>query len=99
MDNYDVNQTPQGGAGMSIASMVLGIVALVSCCIWWISIPCGVIGIVLAVLSLKGQKPGRGMAIAGLVCAIIGLIPAILLVAFSGPITEWANSVKAGAGA
>ncbi len=80
MDNVEMNQTPQGGAGMSIAAMVLGIVALVfSCCFYYVSIPCAIIGIILAAVSLKGKKPGRGMAIAGLVCAIVSLIPAIII--------------------
>lgn len=70
-----------GGAGMSIASMVLGIVALVlSCCIYYISIPCAIVGIILAAISLKGQKDGKGMAIAGLVCSIISLVPAVIVI-------------------
>lgn len=66
---------------MSIASMVLGIVALVlSCCIYYISIPCAIVGIILAAISLKGQKDGKGMAIAGLVCSIISLVPAVIVI-------------------
>ena len=48
--------------GLSIASMVLGIVSLVLCCIVYISVPC-------ALLAMK--KGGKGMAIAGLVLGII----------------------------
>lgn len=82
MDNeFTTNSTPEGGAGMAIASMVLGIVALLlSCCFYYVSIPCAIIGVILAGVSLKGGKPGRGMAIAGLVCSIISLIPAILVI-------------------
>lgn len=70
-----------GGAGMSIASMVLGIVALVlSCCFYYISIPCAIIGLILAAVALKGNKDGRGMAVAGLVCSIISLIPAVFTI-------------------
>lgn len=78
-----------GGIGFGIASMVLGIVALVmSCCFYFISIPCAVIGIILAGVALSGHKEGRGMAIAGLVCSVISLIPAAIIiisgVSFSG---------------
>jgi len=98
MDNVEVNQTPQGGAGMSIAAMVLGIVALVfNCCTPYISIPCSIIGIILAALSLKGKKPGRGMAIAGLVCAIIALVLAVVVVATAGAFLEYAKSLSKGA--
>ena len=65
-----------GGSGLAIASMVLGIVALVmSCCVYFISIPCAVVGVVLGAVSLAGQKPGKGMAIAGIVCSIVSLVP------------------------
>ncbi len=70
-----------GGAGIGIASMVLGIVSLVlGCCFPYISIPCAVIGVILAAVSLGGHKDGRGMAIAGLVCSIISLIPAVIVI-------------------
>ncbi len=70
----------KGGAGMAIASMVLGIVALVvSCCLYYISIPCAVIGIILAAVSISTGRDGKGMAIAGLVCSIISLVPSVII--------------------
>lgn len=57
--------------GLSIASMVLGIVALVCCCIWYISIPCSILAIVFAIIGKK--KGGKGMATAGLVLGIISV--------------------------
>ena len=69
-----------GGAGLAIASMVLGIVALVlSCCLYYVSIPCGILSIIFAAVSIRGNKAGKGMAIAGLVCSIISLIPAVIV--------------------
>lgn len=41
----------------------------------FISIPCAVVGVVLGAVSLAGQKPGKGMAIAGIVCSIVSLVP------------------------
>lgn len=76
-----MEQQTNGGAGLAIASMVLGIVALVlSCCFYYISIPCAIIGVILAAVSLGGKKAGKGMAIAGLVCSILSLIPAAIVI-------------------
>lgn len=70
----------KGGAGLAIASMVLGIVALVlSCCLWYVSVPCAVVGVILGAVSLQGNYSGRGMAIAGLVCSIVSLVPAVIV--------------------
>ncbi len=71
--------------GLAVASMVLGIVALVSsCCFYYISLPCSVIGLIMAAVSLNGKRGGKGMAIAGLVTSIIALIPAIITLVMGG---------------
>lgn len=78
------------GAGLAIASMVLGIVALVfSCCIYYISIPCAIVGLILGGVSLAKKQPGKGMAVAGLVCSIVSLVPTICIIVFSASI--WAE--------
>lgn len=71
-NNYN-NMTQNDSKGLSIASMVLGIVSLVLFCIWFISIPAGVIGLILGGVSLATKKGGKGMAIAGLVCSLVGV--------------------------
>lgn len=72
---------PQGSKGLAIASMVLGIVALVlSCCVPYLPIILALLAVVLGGVSLAKKKGGKGMAIAGLVCGIIGLVPAVLVV-------------------
>ena len=58
--------------GFCIASMVLGIVALVFFCVWYISIPCGILAIIFGILGVKSMN--KGMAIAGLVTGSIGLV-------------------------
>lgn len=71
---------PQGSKGLAIASMVLGIVALVfSCCLPVITYICALVGVVLGGVSLGKKKGGKGMAIAGLVCSIIALAPAVYI--------------------
>ncbi len=73
-------QQPHESAGFGIASMVLGILALCfSCCIYYISLPCAIIGFILGAVGLKRQA-GRGMAIAGLVCSLVSFIPVIIII-------------------
>ncbi len=62
----------------SIAALVLGIIALVLCCIWYVSIPCGIIALILGIIGLKSSK--RGMSIAGIITGVIGMILSIVLV-------------------
>lgn len=63
--------------GMAIASMVLGIASIVISCAWYLSIPCGIIAIVLSVLANKAEK--TGMAKAGLIMGIVGIGLSIIL--------------------
>lgn len=67
-----------GGKGLSIASMVLGIVSVVLCCLWYVSLPCAILAIIFGVIGKK--RDGRGMAIAGLVLGIIAVALYVLAV-------------------
>ena len=83
---------PQGPAGqpqsngLAIAGMVLGIVGLVGICIWWLGLPCAIVGLIL---SMKGKKKaqvtgtGAGLATAGIVCSLIALGLAALGIIFA----------------
>lgn len=64
--------------GLCIASMVLGIIALVLFCIWYISIPCGILAIIFGILGVKTID--KGMAIAGIVTGAIGLFISFCIV-------------------
>ena len=66
------------GSGFGIASMVCGILALITCCIWCTCIPLAVVSIVLGILQIQ-KGTAKGMAIAGIVCSSIGLILFIAL--------------------
>ena len=69
------------GPGMAVASMVLGIVSLVSsCCIPGVPFACALVGLILGGVALKNQTDGKGMAIAGLVCSIVSLVPAVIVI-------------------
>lgn len=76
-------------SGCSITAMILGIVAiLTSCCFYYISIPCAIIGVILAAVGIKSGKGGKGMGIAGLVLSIISLVPALIVIATGAAIME-----------
>lgn len=71
--------------GLAVASMVLGIVSLVfACCIPYVPVIAAIVGLILGIVSLKKNAGGKGMAIAGVVCSIIALIPAVLIIAGVG---------------
>ena len=77
--NQATNTAPANDKkGFSIAALVLGIIALVLCCIWYVSIPCCIIALILGIIGLKSSK--RGMSIAGIITGVIGMILSIVLV-------------------
>ena len=63
--------------GLSVASLVLGIISLVLSCFWYISIPCSILAIVLGAVGMK--KGGKGMGIAGIVLGAITIVLAVTL--------------------
>lgn len=64
--------------GFCIASMVLGIVAIVCFCLWYIAIPCGILAIIFGILGVKSTN--KGMAIAGIITGAIGLLIFIFII-------------------
>jgi hypothetical protein len=74
---------PRTGNGKAIAGMVLGIGSIVLCWLSFFDAVFVVSGLTLSILALNEtkQRPdnGRGMAIAGLVCSIIGAVLATVL--------------------
>lgn len=71
VEEKTTTQSKQEQKGLCIAAMVLGIIAVVLWCVWFISIPCTILAVVFGIIGLK--KPGKGMAIAGLVLGIISV--------------------------
>ena len=78
--NAPVDNQPEGGKGMAVASMVLGIVSIVMlCCSQYISLPCAIIGLILGIIYKKNNGK-NGMATAGVVCSIVSLVISILAI-------------------
>ena len=65
-------------SGKAVASLVLGIIAVLFCGLPIISVPVSIVGLVLAVMARKEGK--SGLATAGLVLSIISLILSILMI-------------------
>ena len=80
-------QAPQGGVGLSVTSMVLGILSLLLFC-WWtyVALAVAIIGLILGIVAVHGRKAGRGMAIAGIVTSAIALalVVIVLILAAAG---------------
>lgn len=85
MNQYPTPMQPQGSNGFSIASMVLGIVSIIfACCFWPLSFVTGIVGLVLGILSVKQNRAGKGMAIAGIIMCAVAIVLAIVVVIFVG---------------
>ena len=88
----DLNLDPKKteSKGFAIASMVLGIVALVCCCLSELSLICSVLAIVFAIVSRRRNSYFDGMSTAGLVCGIIAAALAIVSIvdAILNPISD-----------
>ena len=88
-NNQPYGQPPQRN-GQALASMIFGILALVSCCIPFIQFPLAVVTIVLVILSKK-KRPLSGFAIAGLVLGIISVICSICMTIYLGYVFNLLN--------
>ena len=93
--NVHVHVAPQD-TGLAIASLILGIFSI--CTVWipiigliaWILAP---LGLILGLVALKRPVgPGRGVAIAGIVCSAIGLLGCIGWVVLIGALATFSVS-------
>ena len=73
----NTNNMENDKKGFSIAALVLGIVAIVLSCIWYISIPCAILAIVFGILGIKSSK--KGMSIAGITTGAMGMFICIAI--------------------
>lgn len=69
------NAAPAGGSmALSIISMVLGLVSIGCCCLMGANIAAAVGAVVCGIIALTTGKPGRGMAITGIITGGIGIL-------------------------
>ncbi len=93
--SYQENE-PKGTNVLAILGLVFGILSILACCFWYIALILGIVGLVCSIASKKHSK--TGLATAGIVCSIIGIVLCIVLVVFavlvgtSDVFTEMMNS-------
>lgn len=80
--NYSMKQS-----GLGIASMILGIISILTACIAFGIVP-GIIGAVLAIIALCQKDKKHGTAIAGLTCSIIGIIIFAIMALFVNSVSD-----------
>lgn len=68
------NQYPKKNNGMAITSLVLGIMSCILCFSPMYSIITGLFGFILAIISLVQKRIGSGLATAGMITSVIGII-------------------------
>lgn len=72
-------------SGLAVASMVCGIISLLSvCCNNWLSILLAILGLIFGIVGVRSGKRGKGMGIAGIVCSSITIVGVIIIIAFVG---------------
>ncbi|MDY3559827.1 DUF4190 domain-containing protein [Gemmata sp. JC673] len=76
-DDYRPRRRSQGGNGQAVTALVLGILSLPLCCCPLVGIATSIGAITTGSLGMK-KAENKGMAVAGLVLGIIGLILAII---------------------
>ncbi len=69
---YDPGVNPGDRRGLAIASLVLGLVALLGCCVPFVVFPAGAAALVMGVMSVKSSA--KGFAVAGIVLGVIALL-------------------------
>ena len=72
------------GDKFAVASLILGILSVVTCCSIFISIICGIIGLILGIVGKS--KGAGGMAVAGILLSVFGILLSIIgcILAFTG---------------
>ena len=91
-----VNEEKKRTSGLSVASMVCGILSIVfGCCIPYMGIILAIVGLVLGIVSQKKQK--NGFSLAGIITSAFGLafgiIALIIMIASLGDLWDIINSI------
>lgn len=76
-------EQPQAGVGFGVASLVLGILALVTFCTGCINIPLAVLSIIFGIVQLV-KRTGKGLAIGGLITSVLSMIAFVVFFAIIG---------------
>ena len=74
---YNMGMQQNNKKGLSIASLILGIISVTLCCCFgWLP---GLIGIILGIIGILKEPKGRVMAIIGIILSTLALIMSLLV--------------------
>lgn len=80
-NGYYSPEEPQKGKGMAIASLVLGVLSVISFCCVYLPIFLGITGVVLGLLSKNGNKKLSTEALIGIILSAVGVVISIGMIA------------------
>ncbi len=67
------NAIPEKSGGKAVGSLVCGIISIVG--FWsFITIVVSIVGIILGIINIAQKNPQKGMAIAGIITSVLGLL-------------------------
>ena len=82
------SSSPAKSQGLAIGALICGILSLVTAlavCLWFLSIPLGVVAIILGVMAggkaKRGEAGGAGLAKTGMILGIVGIVLSIVIFA------------------
>ena len=77
---------PSQSTGLAVGSLICGIMSIVLSffvCLWFLSVPLGIVAIILAVIArgkiARGEAGGAGAAKGGLITGIIGVLLSVVI--------------------
>jgi len=72
----------KSSGAMAVASLVLGILSIITCCCIYSALILGSLAIIFALLSRGGEMKMTSMSTVGMILGIIGIVFGILFIAF-----------------
>ena len=79
-ESYDsYYEEPKKGLGFSVAALVCGCLSIFCCISGCCELPFVIVAIVFGILAIIHDYEGKGLAIAGLITGIVGLLLAIIM--------------------
>ncbi|MBR5134913.1 MAG: zinc ribbon domain-containing protein [Clostridia bacterium] len=81
------SEKPAPSKAFGIVSMILGILSLVTSCVWPVAITFAIIAFIFACVGISKARQAdtkNGFATAGLITSLVSLIPTVALLALSG---------------
>jgi hypothetical protein len=74
---------PQQSQGLAIGALVCGIISIVTVCLWFLSIPLGIVAVILGIVgkgkAQRGEAGGQGLAKTGMILGVIGVALSLIL--------------------